>query len=540
MLNREKGTDILQRREKRREGEHIKTLNKKSKVYKRGLYIVFIFVMTLFLVLTTACSGKKVYAVEEEVFMQALCQEVSFACQLQQVKPEAAGAFFTFETPPEKMVMYMGAGAYADCAGIFTAASEGETEALKNVVERYKQDLRASFEDYIPAEAEKVDTGIVVQKGRYVVLCITTEHEAADTWIDAYFEDHLVDEDAAKQPADTSGGEAGNQQQDGHAAEENGDPETSKGTVGTGYPVIEMQGKLKDYGNVITVGDTGYELYSYTASTAEKYAEAVNRIAKALEGKTQVYTMPIPLSSGITLPDALYGEISSSSQEKAITSIEKLLDDRVTTINPYENLMAHRDEYIYFRTDHHWTADGAYYAYEQLCREAGLTVIPRADRESVDFKGFLGSFYKDTGKDKNMQKHPDEIKAYYPVAQDVGLTYTTTNGQKVEWQVIHDVEDYDASLKYSTFIAGDNPVTVIVNRELKDGPKCVVVKESFGNALVPYLVDHYAKIYVIDYRYWRGNLAKYAEKKGADDLYFLNNLSMIRSDYLVGKLAGIC
>ena len=94
-------------------------------------------------------------------------------------------------------------------------------------------------------------------------------------------------------------------------------------------------------------------------------------------------------------------------------------------------------------------------------------------------------------------------------------------------------------MKYSTFIAGDNPYTVIQNGSLTDGSCWVVVKESFGNALVPFLVDHYETIYVIDYRYWQGSLEKLAREKDADDVIFLNNLSMIRSDYLVGKLAGI-
>ena len=68
---------------------------------------------------------------------------------------------------------------------------------------------------------------------------------------------------------------------------------------------------------------------------------------------------------------------------------------------------------------------------------------------------------------------------------------------------------------------------------------CVIVKESYGNALLPYLVDHYSTIYEIDYRYWEGNLFDFALEKGADDLIFANNLSMIGSNLLIGKLDGI-
>ena len=91
-------------------------------------------------------------------------------------------------------------------------------------------------------------------------------------------------------------------------------------------------------------------------------------------------------------------------------------------------------------------------------------------------------------------------------------------------------------MKYSAFIASDNPFTEIENKELSDNSACVVVKESFGNAFIPFLVDHYQKIYVVDYRYWTGSISKLAEEKKVQDVLFLNNLSMIRNKSLVGKL----
>ena len=226
-------------------------------------------------------------------------------------------------------------------------------------------------------------------------------------------------------------------------------------------------------------------------------------------------------------------------KKTAIDKISGFLNGNVTVINPYENLMRHRDEYIYFRTDHHWTADGAYYAYEELCRAAGLTPISREEHKTDTFDGFLGSFYKDTNQNAELGKNPDSVKVYYPVSENTSLVYTSTNGNSNSWKVIWDVSDYGASMKYSTFIAGDNPFTKIENKDKMDGSSCIVVKESFGNALVPFLVDHYETIYVVDYRYWQGNISQLAEEYNVDDLYFLNNLSMIRSDYLVGKLSQV-
>lgn len=119
------------------------------------------------------------------------------------------------------------------------------------------------------------------------------------------------------------------------------------------------------------------------------------------------------------------------------------------------------------------------------------------------------------------------------------MDVTDQKGQNYQWDVIHDVTDYGKSLKYSTFIAGDNPMTVITNSDITDGYSCVVVKESFGNALVPFLIDHYQTVYVIDYRYWTGDLVSFVKEKKAQDVLFINNISMTRSNFLIGKLAMV-
>ena len=73
----------------------------------------------------------------------------------------------------------------------------------------------------------------------------------------------------------------------------------------TKYPSITSDGKIKDYKSVVTVDDTAYELYTYLDKTADNYAKSVNKVADTLAGKSDVYDLVIPLSSGITFPDNL-------------------------------------------------------------------------------------------------------------------------------------------------------------------------------------------------------------------------------------------
>ncbi|MCM1283289.1 MAG: DHHW family protein [Muribaculaceae bacterium] len=302
-----------------------------------------------------------------------------------------------------------------------------------------------------------------------------------------------------------------------------------------GYPEITSDKKVVDYGTVVRVGDAVYELYTYVDDAADAYAMAVNKAAEELEQKADVYNLVVPLGSGIVFPDNLKDQLSCSDQQEAMQQIHGKMDSGVISVDIYDSLMTHRDEYIYFRTDHHWTALGAYYAYQDFCEAKGIVPEELDSYETKVFDGFLGSFYNDTNKNKKLKKNPDTVTAYLP-NMDAVCHVEDAQGVKYDSPVIYDETNAGASLKYSAFIAGDNPYTEIVNSELTDGSACIVVKESFGNAFIPFLVDHYQTIYVIDYRYWSGSISGLAGEKGVEDVIFINNLSMIRNKSLIGKL----
>lgn len=304
------------------------------------------------------------------------------------------------------------------------------------------------------------------------------------------------------------------------------------------YPEIVSDEKIEDFGSVVIVGDAAYELYTYSDATADNYALAVNKVAAALEQKADVYDILIPLGSGITFPDNLRDQIKSSDQREAMSSIQAKMDETVKTVDIYDSLMTNRNEYIYFRTDHHWTALGAYYAYEDFCEVKGITPEALDSYETSEFDGFLGSFYNDTNANATLKANADVVTAYHP-NMDAIMHVTDSRGVEYDSKVIFDESKAAAGLKYSCFIAGDNPITEIENKELTDGSSCIVVKESFGNAFVPFLVDHYQTIYVVDYRYWKGSISELAQEKNVDDVIFVNNLSMIRNKSLVGKLFSV-
>lgn len=303
------------------------------------------------------------------------------------------------------------------------------------------------------------------------------------------------------------------------------------------FEKIIVKSKVKNYDSVVVAGNAGYEIYNYIPKVTKTYVATVNKIGKALKGKAKVYGMVIPTSTEITFPDNLRGKLNSSNQREAIKKIHNHVDQSVNMVNIYDVLMQHRKEYIYFRTDHHWTQLGAYYAYWRFCVAAGLKSNELSKYETKTFKGFKGSFYKDTNEDKNLK--PDTVKAYMPLSDKISMKYKQATGGYIKSPVIADATKYGANLKYVAFMDGDNAFSIINNKAVKENKSILVVKESFGNAFVPFLADHYRNVYVVDYRYWRGSLSKLVEEKHIDDVLIQNNVSMTRNSYLIGKLAQI-
>ena len=142
-------------------------------------------------------------------------------------------------------------------------------------------------------------------------------------------------------------------------------PVSSMVAEGKPYEKISGKGKLQMYNSTgtVLVDDAAYELYNYVNSYASRYAKAVNDLTRKLDSSIKVYDIVAPTSVGITFPDNKKKKLNSSDQEEALNNIEKKLSGRENFVPLYDILMQHRTEYIFFRTDHHWTSLGAYYAY---------------------------------------------------------------------------------------------------------------------------------------------------------------------------------
>ena len=269
--------------------------------------------------------------------------------------------------------------------------------------------------------------------------------------------------------------------------------------------------------------------FGSTDSLARNFCSMVNDVKKAVGSNVNVYTMGAPVSSAFYTPKGMSGV--TTDQHKAITDLNKYLKN-VKNVDAYAALAPHVNEYIYFRTDHHWTELAAYYAVEAFAKAAGVPYKPLSSYKAGVKKGFTGSMYF-YSKCPEFKRYPDTYYYWKPKN-----SYTTTyyngyfrNGRRSSLFLDY----FIGSGCYCTVLGSDMNLAEI-KTDVKNGRTLVLIKDSYGNALVPYFVGSFEKIYVLDMRYTHVNLRSFFKQVGATDILFGSSLS---SFYTPSRVSGI-
>lgn len=259
------------------------------------------------------------------------------------------------------------------------------------------------------------------------------------------------------------------------------------------------------------------EIYAIDKPKIRNYTDRVNRLAQKLPNQ-KIYALLAPTATEFYSPEDYH--TGSRSQKAGIAyAYEQLNQPNAKGVDAVSSIGMHLDEYVYFRTDHHWTARGAYYAYSAFCRAAGLEPVALSALETGRIDGFVGSMYRYTNA-QVLKENPDYLEYFLPRREAQGEYYDDASMQNGHPLTIVSTK-VGAANKYLAFIQGDTPLSKIVT-DNKNGKKILVIKDSFGNALVPFLVDHYEEIYVLDPRNVETNLAAFVQAHGIQDVLLIN------------------
>lgn len=272
-------------------------------------------------------------------------------------------------------------------------------------------------------------------------------------------------------------------------------------------------------GTVIQIGDAVFNPLGFSPIYSEKYAQTLSKFADyAAEKGVRTISAPAPTAVGVLIEADYLEKLRCADQKATMDYFHGLMSDNVLKVDTFTRLVEHNDEYIYFRTDHHWTGLGAYYAYTAICDAAGFDVVPLEKFEQWDQGEFEGSLYWKAPKSFKLKR--DNVIAYVPPGDITSLVSTTSSGG-VEAPLLADMTERAINTKYLTFLGTDYALTTVTNNSIPDGPTCIVIKDSFGNALVPFLTQCYHKIYAIDYRKFGGpGLRTLIDTYEADDVIF--------------------
>ncbi len=336
-------------------------------------------------------------------------------------------------------------------------------------------------------------------------------------------EDEISSDDAAAESSveSTSSENTADTDQAAQEAAVTPEPEPEEQTVdGT----IHNQGEVA--GTVYIADNRGFEIYYFSNSSAVAYASMLNTVHAILGDSVTIYDMLAPTSFAVCLDEETQLSLGGSSTRDAFNYTYSMLDPAIVQVPVLDTLIKHNAEYIYYNTDHHWTQLGAYYAYTEFCSARGLTAHSITEFKESQYPGFLGTFYSYSNQSEALGNNPDTLVTYTPNGTNECII-SDGQGYEYSYPVVDDATEYSTGSKYSAFIGGDHALTTINNPSITDGSSCVVVKESYGNAFVPFLVDHYQTVYVVDYRYYPNNLTTFIQQNNVSDVIFLNNADAI-------------
>ena len=275
---------------------------------------------------------------------------------------------------------------------------------------------------------------------------------------------------------------------------------------------------LNVVGGVLLHDGQALVMFQGTNRGAQGYAHAVNTwvelVAKKRPGMTSTVVVT-PTSSHFYLPPN--ARARTTSEEKNLTAMRNALFPEVRFADVIKEMEGHQDQPLFYKSDHHWTGLGAYYAYRAWAKELGVVPLELSDFDKRSVPGVAGSFWSLTQAPE--LRHADKESFYY-VPKTVTFDGTQYTGPQQKTPVPQPFFA-EKSRGYIVFLGGDIPL-LASNTNAGTGRTALVVKNSYGNAFAPYLLPHFDRVVVLDYRYVSRNIQDIVDSFGVTDLVFVN------------------
>lgn len=285
--------------------------------------------------------------------------------------------------------------------------------------------------------------------------------------------------------------------------------------------------------NGVAFGRDGYLFEKYVAVDRKQLEKNITFVQEYLEMyPDQHVTLAVIPNSYEILDDKTPANFVNVDQDHLIDEMYAAIEgENLDKLDLRETLREHSDEYIYYRTDHHWTTTGAWYGYAEYVASRGQepasleALSACANRQ----EGFYGTYYS---KAKLYSTQPDTITWYDLPVKEVEIDGEAYDG-------MYDTAKFAVRDKYAAFLWGNHGLTKLVNNPDAENPtRLLLIKDSYGNSLAPFLTQNYDEVWVVDLRHVF-SLSSVLEQVGEqpfDDVLLMYNYMNFVQDTNLAKL----
>lgn len=281
---------------------------------------------------------------------------------------------------------------------------------------------------------------------------------------------------------------------------------------------------LKKENNGVFFGKDGFLIESFekTGDQFDKNIDYVKNFAAYAKG-IQSYVLLAPTAVAF-YEDKLPLFAQTASEVDAYETTKEELASFVEVIDVYDALKLHSNEEIYFKTDHHWTMRGAYFAYREAAKVMGIKPY---EEDDFQIKTVSDSFYGTLhAKANTIDIKADKIDVYLPKFE---ATQTVTYEDGKQSNSLYEWDYLDKKDKYSLFLDG-NHTLVTIKTGVKNDRKLAVIKDSYAHAFIPFLANHFGEIHIVDLRYYHGDVLTYLNDHKISEVLFLYNVANFTKD----------
>ena len=270
--------------------------------------------------------------------------------------------------------------------------------------------------------------------------------------------------------------------------------------------------------NGVYIGTNGQLLEQIEVADENHLAANIKAIKSFSESQSKipVRMMLVPDAANV-LNHSLPSLAKLEDQTQMFSMVRKDLGDSVEWIDVSTELNKHKTEKIYYKTDHHWTTLGAFYAFQaaapSLGIEGDLSGKYVSHAVSNSFNGMLAS------KSGVNLGEKEQIDIYVPTEEDTDLIVDYVDEGKRSTS-LYDSSKLKEKDQYTVFLGGNSSLLDI--RTVSTSTKrLLLVKDSFANSFIPFLTPYYREIVVVDPRYYSGTINDLMDSYRISEVLFL-------------------